>query len=598
MRLSELYSNKPEKFNKALFSQNLNVILAEIRIPENRKKDTHNLGKTTFGRLLDFCFLSKRKKDFFLFKHYEIFKDFVFFLEIELDDGSYLTIRRSVKESTKIWFKKHKNKCQDFSKLPDTEWDHRDVPFERAREMLDNFLDWQGVKPWTYRQGLGYQLRTQDDYRDVFQLRKFSFADYKWKPYLAHILGFNSDLVVKLYEKDKEIKKKKEAIQIIASEIGDLYENTSRIEGILLLKQQEEIKKKNYLDSFDFRREDKKFNKILVNDIDERISELNEMRYSLTTRKKKILSLLEEEQILFNPDEAQKIFEEAGIIFNGQIKKDFHQLIEFNKSITEERRKYLFEDQSETEEQLRNINIELNRLGKERSKALSFIEEVDVFNKYKQVSDDLVTLRADITSLERQRDFFRKRQILRNDVRRLTEERNNIHSQIELDVENQSSNNNSLYSTIRLYFNEIVDTVINRNALLNVEVNSLGYLEFSAQILDQSGDVTSADLGHTYRKLLCIAFDLALLRAHLDEKFPSFVYHDGVFESLDDRKKENLLSVIRQYADVGIQTIITVIDSDIPDYKEKSNYMFKPEEIILLLHDEDESGRLFKFESW
>lgn len=58
--------------------------------------------------------------------------------------------------------------------------------------------------------------------------------------------------------------------------------------------------------------------------------------------------------------------------------------------------------------------------------------------------------------------------------------------------------------------------------------------------LDESGNATSADLGHAYRKLLCIAFDLAVLRAHLDDEFPRFVYHDGVLESLDDRKKENL----------------------------------------------------------
>jgi uncharacterized protein YydD (DUF2326 family) len=28
---------------------------------------------------------------------------------------------------------------------------------------------------------------------------------------------------------------------------------------------------------------------------------------------------------------------------------------------------------------------------------------------------------------------------------------------------------------------------------------------------------------------------MSLLRAHIDQKFPRFVYHDGVFESLDDR---------------------------------------------------------------
>ncbi|WP_233450839.1 hypothetical protein [Xylella taiwanensis] len=42
--------------------------MAEIRLPENKQKDTDNLGKTTLGRLLDFCFLSKRNPKFFLFK--------------------------------------------------------------------------------------------------------------------------------------------------------------------------------------------------------------------------------------------------------------------------------------------------------------------------------------------------------------------------------------------------------------------------------------------------------------------------------------------------------------------------------------------------
>jgi uncharacterized protein YydD (DUF2326 family) len=87
--------------------------------------------------------------------------------------------------------------------------------------------------------------------------------------------------------------------------------------------------------------------------------------------------------------------------------------------------------------------------------------------------------------------------------------------------------------------------------------------------------------------------DLAVLRAHLNDKFPRFVYHDGVFESLDDRKKENLLSVIRQYADLGLQTIITLIDSDLPT-RSDSLPVFIDDEIILKLHDENEQGHLFK----
>jgi uncharacterized protein YydD (DUF2326 family) len=78
MKLSRLYSNKPELFEPVDFVQGLNVIKAEIRLPENRDKDTHNLGKTTLGRMLDFGFLAGRDAKFFLFKHLDLFKEFVF----------------------------------------------------------------------------------------------------------------------------------------------------------------------------------------------------------------------------------------------------------------------------------------------------------------------------------------------------------------------------------------------------------------------------------------------------------------------------------------------------------------------------------------
>lgn len=598
MKLSRFYSNKPNLFKPVDFVPGLNVVVAEIRLPENRNKDTHNLGKTTLGRLLDFGFLAGRDPRFFLFRHFELFKEFVFFLEIQLADASYVTVRRSVQEASKISFKKHAASHQDFTDLPATEWDHLDMPFERAREMLDSLLDWRALKPWSYRKGLGYQLRSQDDFRDVFHLRKFKAAHSDWKPFLAHILGFNAELVALHYEKEHQLKEKEATAQAIKNELGGSVEDISKIEGILLLKQQEAEKKQKLLDAFDFRTQDKDRTKQLVDEIDERIAALNAERYSLSYRRKKILASLEEDQILFNPDEAQRLFEEAGVLFPGQIKRDFEQLIAFNRAITEERRGYLQEEFVEIETELRRVNSELNALGRRRSEMLAFLSSTDVFNKYKQVSDEMVRLRADITSLERQRAFLHRLQELRADIRTLTEERAHLQTQIEADVEQQNADRTSLFSSIRLFFSEIVEEVIDRKALLSVSPNQLGHLEFKAEILDESGNATSADLGHTYRKLLCIAFDLAVLRAHLDDKFPRFVYHDGAFESLDDRKKENLLAVIRRYADLGIQPIITLIDSDLPARSEKDGPVFDPSEIVLTLHDENDQGRLFKMKPW
>lgn len=599
MKLSKLYSNKPEQFGPIDFQSGLNVVLAEIRLPDNRDKDTHNLGKTTLGRMIDFGFLVTRDPKFFLFKLEELFKDFVFFLEIGLSDSSYLTVRRSVAEATKISFKKHEASHQDFTDLAEEDWDHFGLPFERAREMLDSLLDWRGVSPWDFRKGLGYQLRGQDDFQDVFQLRRFGIGAHKdWKPYVAHILGFDHALVEQHYEKQDKFEEAKRIAETVKAELGGSVDDVSKIEGILQLKSKEADKKQKLLDAFDFRQQDKERTKQVVEDIDARIAALNSQRYSLSQNRKKIASSLEEDQILFNPAEAQRMFQEAGVLFAGQIKKDFDQLIAFNRAITDERRRYLLEERAEVEAEIKSITTELNALGKRRSDLLSFLSATDIFAKYKQVTDDLVNLRADIETLERQRGFLRRLQDLRTNIRNLSEERTHLQGQIEANVEAQSGDSDSLFSSIRLYFSEIVEEVTSHKALLSVYVNKEGHLEFKAEVLDEAGKATSADLGHTYRKLLCIAFDLAVLRAHLDEKFPRFVFHDGVFESLDDRKKTNLLAVIRQYADLGLQPIITLIDSDAPPPLESGRPVFMPDEIVVTLHDEDDDGRLFRMKAW
>ena len=76
------------------------------------------------------------------------------------------------------------------------------------------------------------------------------------------------------------------------------------------------------------------------------------------------------------------------------------------------------------------------------------------------------------------------------------------------------------------------------------------------------------------------------------------MFHDGVFESLDDRKKENLTSVFRHYATLGIQPIITLIDSELPKTTTVDKPFFEKDEIILTLHDEGAQGRIFKMKDF
>ena len=598
MRLSGLYSDAAQLFGPVRFGNGLNAVIAEIRLPENRAKDTHNLGKTTLGRLLDFCLLQAKEPAFFLFRHRDRFDGLTFYLEVQLAPGSFLTVRRSVAAATKVSFRRHPAGGQDLSALPARAWDHFELPFDRAKKMLDGLLDWRALDPWPYRKVIGYLLRSQEDYSDVFQLRKFSAPHADWKPFLAHILGFNARPIEEHYKKEEELREKQATAAVITAELGGSVEDLSKIEGLLLLKQREAEKKQRLLDAFDFRSQDKERTTLVVEGLDGDIARLNAERYTLGYTRRKILESLEDGQILFSPSEARELFGEAGVLFDGQIKRDFEQLISFNRAITDERRGHLKEELASVEARLKDIGRDLARLGGDRSRALSFLGSTDPFDKYKRVSGDLVSLKADVEALERRRGSLSRLQRLRAELRGINEERERLQAQIEEDVERQNADEHSLFSAIRVFFSDIVEAVINRKALLSVSPNREGHLEFKAEILDEAGETTSADEGHTYRKLLCIAFDMALVRAHLEGKFPRFVFHDGVFESLDDRKKENLLAEIRAYAELGIQSIVTLIDSDLPKRAPGASPVFTQEEIALTLHDEGVGGRLFRMEPW
>jgi uncharacterized protein YydD (DUF2326 family) len=86
-----------------------------------------------------------------------------------------------------------------------------------------------------------------------------------------------------------------------------------------------------------------------------------------------------------------------------------------------------------------------------------------------------------------------------------------------------------------------------------------------------------------------------MLKIYERAPFYHFVYHDGVLEGLDNRKKIAFLEIVREaIADRGIQYIFSAIDTDLPRDDEDRKISFSPREIVLALHDEGDEGRLFK----
>lgn len=596
MKLSRLYSNNPTVFPAISFNDGLNVVLAEIRDPENIDKDTHNLGKTTLAHVIDFCLLKKKNKTLFLIKHKDIFDEFIFFLELKLGDDRFMTIRRSVAEASKISLLYTSNQIDDANDLSREGWDHWRLPFERSKEIVEGQLNFGVVKGWLFRKPLGYALRLQNDYNDVFQLTKFQGKHGDWKPFLAEFVGLDGGLVQESYNLVAEAEAIKQSIKEIMPNLVGLSSSRDRLEGMYLLRTKEVEDLEQWINNFDFELPDKDLSEELVNSLEFQIATHNERRYNLQVSRKMIDAAMDE-TIKFDLDHVERVFRDAGVYFGGQLKHDYDDLLVFLASISQERTEFLQQERADIVEELAEIDVGLEQLNKRRVEALATLRDADTIKKYRKYTESLVKLKANLALLEKQREQMDLLVELQHNLSDVNQRRTEILQDIEEHI-TSSARQESRYREIRLDFGNIVKAVFDRMAVLSCALNNEGNIEFQAEVLDESGITTSADDGYTYRKLLCVAFDLAVFSAYLDDSFIHFVFHDGIFESLDDRKKRCLLDVLRAREDAGLQQIITVIDSDLPIQEDGTRMTFADHEIIRLLHDEGEDGRLFRMQTW
>lgn len=598
MKLSRLYSNRPDIFKSIEFNDELSAVLAEIRVPANRSLDTHNLGKTTIGELIDFCLLRGKSPAFFLFKHQTTFESFTFYLEIMLRSGDYLTIARPVVPGSKVDFLRSEVSLPDVTGLDISAWDHVGVSFERAKGLLDGLLGFDVLKPWRFRKLVGYLIRSQRDYLDVFQLGKFSGKHQDWKPFVAHLLGLQAEPVIALYDKREELTAAELRLSALTREWGADEADASVIDGLIAVKRREIAARSAVLESFRLGDEDQRRTAEVVEETEARIAALNEEAYQLTQLSSRIETSLAEQQIIFRPSEAEKLFREAGVAFGDQLKRDFDQLVAFNRAITKEREDALKLQRVEVNERTAELVGLLSALNAERTRTLSFLRESDSLAKYKELSREFSAQQAELAVLEARRAAATRLIELRREQRVLAEELGQLVTKVESEIEKASKDDTSRFGRLREYFTEIVHEVLGEYAIIAIHMNNSGGVEFSAEFIGDTGLATSGDHGTSYRKLLCIAFDLALLRTYLDVPFPRFVFHDGALEQLEPRKREKLIGVFRHYADLGLQPVLSLLDSDLPAALGSGPNTLSEKEIVVFLHDEGESGRLFMMSTW
>lgn len=588
MKLVQIYSND-SRFKSVKFNENFNVIVGRIKNSENLNRDSHNLGKSTLAQLIDFMLLKNVDKKFFLFK--EIFRNFTFYMEIQLNSGKYVTIRRSVKQNTKISFKLHNNKYHNA--LNDIDWDYENLSLnsktKNPKIILNQLLEFDVMNSYDYRKTLSYFLRSQNDYGDLFRLSKFKGKDLDWKPILFELLGFKGEVTRKKYEAEMDVSEQQRKIDNIKSTMDICIEEKDKLVSLIKIREEERDETQKRIDKFDFYKKESRLEKDIVEKIEFNISELNMRKYDLDYEISKIKESIQEGTAI-QLEKIKSIFKEANIYFGSQIQKDYNELIEFNEQITEERNKYLEETLSIKENELKEIERKLVKENEKRCDSLKFLGTSDTFKKYKKYQDDIISIERNIERLEQQ---LEQMDVLKEDEKLLDDLKSQVKKYTDK-ISNELDREDSIYRKIQHSYKEYMQFIIKKTALVHITINKNKNIEFNDEILDDNDFVTSQNEGHSYKKICCACFDLALIVNYIDKSYYRFIYHDGCLEALDPRKQRRYLELVKKLSNkYDFQYILTALETDIPIIEGMENIVEERDRVLELDDSEDDSGRLF-----
>ena len=185
MKISKLYSNNDD-FKTIEFDKGINFILSS----------NNGVGKSSLFKLIDFCLLGDKH---FLGK--EHFKDYIFYIELQIAANKYITIKRPTISGKNIELKITKEK----SILIDEKNFNIKGSIGVAKSFFENKVNYSINKFRTY---ITYFLRDEANQNDAFILNKHtSLHEIEYKTLISNLVGIDGRKIRRKYELDEIIKK-------------------------------------------------------------------------------------------------------------------------------------------------------------------------------------------------------------------------------------------------------------------------------------------------------------------------------------------------------------------------------------------------------
>lgn len=185
MKISKLYSNN-DSFKTIVFDKGINFILSSA----------NGVGKSSLFQLLDFCLLGDKS-----FLGLEYFKEYIFYIELQISSNRYITIKRPTRGNKNIELKITKQK----SMLLDASDFNKKGSIGVAKSYFESKVNYSISKFRTY---ISYFLREENNQSDVFILNKYASAhEIEYKTLISNLVGIDGRKIRRKYELDEIIKK-------------------------------------------------------------------------------------------------------------------------------------------------------------------------------------------------------------------------------------------------------------------------------------------------------------------------------------------------------------------------------------------------------
>lgn len=585
MILSRIYSND-NRFKSVKFNEGFNLIVGKVK--EYDRNDMHNLGKTSIVELIDFLLLKQIDKSHRFRASYDKFINHEFYLELKLNNGEYLTIKRNIKNDTKIYFKESKVPI-DCLNLEEDEWDRRNLALGKAKDFLNEKLEFDVLKNYKYRTYIHYFLKKEKEFSPNFESHHFGNS-LSWKVPLLELVGINSS-----YYKDK-VK--------LEEELNKLNAGTNDKNDISVQLMQNEAKKrlfeKKLADlekvemSLNYYAIDKNITKEMVDNVVYQIANLNSKRYNLEYDILKLENSLSGEEGTIDLDELKEIFNEVKLCFPKELSESYDSLVKFNKQIFSERKENVEKTLLKKRQELLKIDKELDHLNQEQKRMLEKLKEKNLYTKVLQQQKEkndtirqLEEIEKTISEIKQKIELIKKITVIKADIDQNIEK-------LKLEI----LDDNNLFFKIRDELASITQKIFdNRIGVFTIPLNGKNNPDFNLKYINTNTDTyTSEDEGGTYGDWLEACFCISIIVVYAKHSFYRFLFQDGIMESGDDRRKRNFILELKRLCEVfKIQYISTAIEHEI-NSKEVKEVLDFSEDVVLELDDRsDGSGTLYGF---